>query len=72
MSTPRKTFADRLDEWLQTAPEQEVRDGVIAFRNAAKWRRFSFTVVLKERQEAATPLLDAAEGARKHDPKGPA
>jgi len=48
MSRPRTSFTDRLDEFLEQAREQEVRDVLASIRIWARWRKFGFAVVVKE------------------------
>ena len=51
MSRPAKTFSDRLDEWLETATEQEVRDILAAIRIWARWKKLPFTVKVEDQKE---------------------
>lgn len=61
----RITFADRLDEFLDTATEQEVRDVAVSVATYARWKKFGFRVEIKPAKESNTPLLDAAEDGAK-------
>lgn len=61
----RITFADRLDEFLDSASEQEVRDVAVSVATYARWKKLGFRVEIKQAKESSTPLLDAAEGGPK-------
>ena len=50
MSRPRKLFTDTLDEWLETATEQEVRDALASIRIWARWKKLPFTVKVEEQK----------------------
>ena len=48
-----KPFSDKLDEWLETATEQEVRDALGSIRIWCRWKKLGFTVEVKPVKEAA-------------------
>lgn len=58
MSRPKGTFTDRLDEYLESATELEIRDLVSSIRTWARWKKLPFRVEIKDVKLAETPLLD--------------
>jgi hypothetical protein len=61
MSRPAKPFADKLDEFLETATEQEVRDVAVSVATYARWKKLDFRVEVKQaKTEKPLPLLDGA------------
>lgn len=71
---PRKQWADILDEFLESASEEEIRDTVFRIGVWSKWRKAPFKVVLEpvkpvstgatlaralKKATKGTPLLDA-------------
>lgn len=42
--TKKVPFADSLAVWLETADEQEIRDGAVSMSIYARQRKFQFTI----------------------------
>ena len=61
MSRPAKTFADKLDEFLETASGQEVRDVAVSVANYARWKKLDFRVEIKATKQVSLPLLEGAQ-----------
>lgn len=62
---PKVAFADKLDNFLESASEQEIRDVAGSLATWARWKKLAFKIEIKPVKLAATPLLDAANGAGK-------
>lgn len=60
MSRAKKIpFADSLAIWAETAPEEEIRDGVVMLGIYARQRKFQFRIRVEAAPiEKALPLLD--------------
>lgn len=58
MSRPKGTFADRLDEYLENATEDEARGIASSLAVWARVRKFAFRVKIEPVKMAETPLLD--------------
>lgn len=59
------TFADRLDEFLDSATEQEVRDVAVSVATYARWKKLGFRLQVIDLRPNPLPLLDAEEGGAK-------
>lgn len=56
------TFADRLDDFLHEASEQEVRDVASTLRTWARWKNLPFKITVEDRKMVEMPLLDEKNG----------
>jgi len=63
MARPRSSFADILDDWLENAPEQEVRDVITRIAIWARWRKFPWKLRL-DSPKIKNDNLSVAENRR--------
>lgn len=56
--TKKVPFADSLAIWAETAPEQEIRDGVVSLSIYARSRGFKWRIRIEPVLEKSLPLLD--------------